>query len=206
MNEPRTREIQLTAKQLVFVFMSTLLVAVVVFLLGVWVGRGMGEDTSVADRRTSAPGPASDTTMSARGDAGKLTYPDVLQGGRAGQAPGKTQAEPPVPAPASSPQPSPPPATPPPTPPPTTNPPARDAGKDDWVVQLDAFSSKANADRMAAELKSKGYAAFVTPGPLFKVRVGPFAKREAADQMAARLRKEPSQVSKGFAPRVISTR
>ena len=41
MNEQHPREIQLTSKQLVFVFMSTVLVAVVVFLLGVWVGRGI---------------------------------------------------------------------------------------------------------------------------------------------------------------------
>ena len=48
MSEHRPREIQLTSKQLVFVFMSTVLVAVVVFLLGVWVGRGI--DTGVHGR------------------------------------------------------------------------------------------------------------------------------------------------------------
>ena len=201
MNEPHTREIQLTAKQLVFVFMSTLLVAVVVFLLGVWVGRGMGADASVAEQRLPAPGVSAGTTASVKGDAGKLTYPDVLQG--KSTAPSPTPSPAPPPAASSTP---PVPASPPASRPPATAPSSPPATEDGWVVQLDAFSSKANADRMAAELKGKGYAAFVTPGPLFKVRVGPFAKREAAEQMASRLRKEPSKVSKGYAPRVISTR
>jgi DedD protein len=209
MNESRTREIQLTGKQLVFVFMSTLLVAVVIFLLGVWVGRGMGLEPSVAARRAADPAdptsPAVGTKSGA--DGPKLSYPEVLQGSGSAAAKSQPEAPPPPPAPVTppsatkdSPKPAPPPATTKPATASTSKPaiPADDA----WAVQLGAFSSKANADGMAAELKAKGYPAYVTPGPQFKVRVGPFAKREAAEQVAARLRKDP----KGYAPRVTSTR
>ena len=226
MSDGRTREIQLTSKQLVFVFMSTLLVAVVVFLLGVWVGRGMGADAASAANRPSGPVAPATSTASTK-DAGKLSYPDVLQGGPGASANAPPAARPRVdapPAPQSPPPASPPPASPPPaSPPPATSkdaaktPPATGPGvtpaakppapsDDPWVVQLGAFSSKANADGMAAELKAKGYPAFVTPGPQFKVRVGPFAQKAAAEQTAARLRKERSKDPKGYDPRVISLR
>jgi cell division septation protein DedD len=60
-------------------------------------------------------------------------------------------------------------------------------------VQVNAFRSKANADREVAQLKGKGYAAFAvssTPGPLYHVRVGPFSQRGEADRTAARLQRE----------------
>lgn len=69
-------------------------------------------------------------------------------------------------------------------------------------MQIDAFSSKTNADRQAAGLKAKGYTALVTPGPPFKVRVGPFSQKAAAEQAAARLRKEPGVKN----PSVIASR
>ncbi len=204
MTEPRTREIQLTGKQLVFVFMSTLVVAVVVFLLGVWVGRGIA--TSPADRTELAAAGASEAAgpKSTPVDSAKLSYPDVLQGSGSGAEKSSPPASPPVGAKATdaarapAPVPAPPAATAAPPPPTTTPAPADEP----WVVQVSAFSSKANADRMAAELKTRGYVAFVTPGPLFRVRIGPFAERAAADQVAGRLRKDP----KGYDPRVINTR
>ena len=61
-----------------------------------------------------------------------------------------------------------------------------------WAVQLGSFSTQANADRLAAELRQQGFAAFLsrleTPdGELHRVRVGPQRDRDGAEAMAARL-------------------
>lgn len=61
-----------------------------------------------------------------------------------------------------------------------------------WAVQLGSFSNQANAERLAAELRQQGFAAFLsrleTPnGELQRVRVGPQRDRESAEAMAARL-------------------
>ncbi|MGB5580120.1 MAG: SPOR domain-containing protein [Woeseia sp.] len=64
-----------------------------------------------------------------------------------------------------------------------------------WAVQLGSFSNKANADRLAAELRGKGYAAFLSQTndggkALHRVRVGPQKDRDSAETIAARLAKD----------------
>lgn len=64
-----------------------------------------------------------------------------------------------------------------------------------WAVQLGSFSKKENADRLAAELRGKGYAAFISQvtnagTSLHRVRIGPQKDRDSADTVAARLAKE----------------
>lgn len=61
-----------------------------------------------------------------------------------------------------------------------------------FAVQLGSFSNQQNAERLAADLRKQGFAAFLsqlsTPdGQLHRVRVGPQKDREAAEAMAARL-------------------
>ncbi len=61
-----------------------------------------------------------------------------------------------------------------------------------WAVQLGSFSNPQNAERLAAELRSKGYAAFLSQlksssGPLHRVRIGPQKDRESAEAVARRL-------------------
>lgn len=63
-----------------------------------------------------------------------------------------------------------------------------------WAVQLGSFGNQENAERLAAELRSQGFAAFLsklkTPsGELHRVRVGPQKDRPSAEAMAARLEK-----------------
>ena len=63
-----------------------------------------------------------------------------------------------------------------------------------WAVQLGSFSNQQNAERLAAELREQGYAAFLSKldtgsGELHRVRVGPQKDRDAAEAVAARLRK-----------------
>ena len=63
-----------------------------------------------------------------------------------------------------------------------------------WAVQLGSFGNKENAERLAADLRKQGYAAFLSQldtasGTLHRVRIGPQKDRDSAEQMAARLQK-----------------
>jgi len=79
----------------------------------------------------------------------------------------------------------------------STAPPPRDAQATQsstgmWAVQLGSFSNLENAERLAAELRGKGYAAFLSKldgseGTLHRVRIGPQKDRDSAEKVAARL-------------------
>jgi DedD protein len=61
-----------------------------------------------------------------------------------------------------------------------------------WAVQLGSFSNQANADRLAADLRKQGFAAFLSQlqtesGSLHRVRIGPQKNREGAEATAAKL-------------------
>jgi DedD protein len=63
-----------------------------------------------------------------------------------------------------------------------------------WAVQLGSFGNQQNAERLAADLRKQGYAAFLSQlttssGALHRVRVGPQKDRISAEEMAARLQK-----------------
>lgn len=63
-----------------------------------------------------------------------------------------------------------------------------------WAVQLGSFGSQENAERLAADLRKQGFAAFLSQlstgsGPLHRVRIGPQKDRESAEAMAERLAK-----------------
>jgi cell division septation protein DedD len=65
-----------------------------------------------------------------------------------------------------------------------------------FFVQVEAFSANDIAAKEVTKLQGKGYPAFVfteaenTPGPRYKVRVGPYSARAQADQMRKSLIKE----------------
>ena len=61
-----------------------------------------------------------------------------------------------------------------------------------WAVQLGSFSKQTNAERLAADLRQSGYAAFLSQlstssGSLHRVRVGPQKDRESAEAVAGKL-------------------
>lgn len=68
---------------------------------------------------------------------------------------------------------------------------AKDDGN--WAVQVASFGVRATADRIAGELKSKGFKSYVMPvqakgQTLYRVRVGPVEDRAAADALLKRVR------------------
>jgi cell division septation protein DedD len=62
-----------------------------------------------------------------------------------------------------------------------------------WTVQLGSFASRANADKLARQVKGQGFSVFVSPGgsgaaQRYRVRIGPLADRIAATQTEAKLK------------------
>jgi DedD protein len=211
MTDQQFHEIQLSGKQLVFVFISAVGVAVVIFLLGVSVGRGVRSTQPAVNAAAGATGDTSVAAASppAASKSGDLTYHDVLTG-KDGKAAPPPVAAPPPPAPAAAPQTAPaatPPApevklaeakkTPPPATadakPPTKAAPAetKAAASGPLFLQFGGYNSKENAESHVQQLKAQGFTAFVFqntgPGPRFRVRMGPYADKAEADKQAARL-------------------
>jgi DedD protein len=63
-----------------------------------------------------------------------------------------------------------------------------------WAVQLGSFGNQENAERLAADLRKQGHAAFLSQvstanGQLHRVRVGPQADRASADAVAETLKR-----------------
>jgi DedD protein len=184
-------EIQLNGKQLVFLFMAATVVAVVIFLCGVMVGRGIRIDRGgeVADLSAqaatdptarpgasperAAPRPATSTPPAATDE--DLSYPERLADP---SSPPETLSEPAGPPPARPAAPD--------TPVPQG---------DGFTVQVAAVKERIEADTIAGRLTEKGYAAYVmAPAAgapqVFRVRVGKYRERREAESVAARLERE----------------
>ncbi len=63
-----------------------------------------------------------------------------------------------------------------------------------WAVQLGSFLNQGNAERLAADLRKQGYAAFLSrldtgSNALHRVRIGPQKDRDGAEAVAAQLGK-----------------
>jgi cell division septation protein DedD len=200
MSEEGFHEIQLSGKQLVFLFMATTVVSVVIFLLGVIVGRQVKAETLIADATGTSidmaadqapalpetlpgetPGPGEPPAPVAEPD--QFSYHERLQQQSA------AAAEEPAPA---TPEPAPAAAAPAQTPEPPAAPPAASG----WVVQIGAYKDRATADRVVSTLTRQQFPAFVlaptagSPTATFRVRVGPYSERREAETIAGRLQRE----------------
>ena len=195
------------AKQIVFLFMAATVVAVVVFLCGVLVGRGVplgvsrGADPAGLAHRaiTDLPPPTLSTPSSEPSAAARtsddLTYPRRLSNGTRGpdsvvDLEEEPLAPPPVvesdvdadvdaePVPAVA----------------EFESPVVPEGA--YVVQVMALKAPAPARKMAAQLVDKGFQAFVLepfpddPVSYYRVRVGPFSGKADAVQVRDRLTAE----------------
>jgi len=207
MSDQGVREIQLNGKQLVFMFMTATVAAVVIFLCGVMVGRGVNTTRASAVAAVTAE-PAVDPTSTAQPtqtsssdaapaepagpeDLKELTYAKRLE---APEPPPEPAVEPvvatPVPAIAEQPKVE--------KPAPVVATKTVDASEPKgagFVVQVASLKSRDEADAIAKRLSSKGFPSFVTTpgssGPkVFRVRVGKYADRREAETVARKLEKE----------------
>ena len=188
-------ELELSGKQLVFLFMMATVVLVAVFLCGVLVGRNArsprdGEPIETA--AASAPStpavpadagpPAAEPPVPQKDD--ELSYPKRLQGNAPPEELKKPKPEPPARAPQK-------PAT-----------PAASAvdvptsGKPGtWFVQVIALQNRTEAANLVKRLIAKGYPAYIempaaNAPSIYRVRVGRYKDRRDADQAARRLKEE----------------
>lgn len=194
-------EIQLSGKQLVFLFMATTVVSVVIFLCGVMVGRGVraerGEepiDSPVAATATPSAGeeavapPATEPPAPPAED--ELSYHRRLQGSAAQEELKTKPAEEPAPAPPQAAAATAKPA------PAASGPDVPTSGRAGaWVVQVHALKDRGVAAALVQRLIDRGYPAFLqTPAAgapaIYRVRIGRFGDRGEAEQTARRLQKE----------------
>ena len=210
MADDELHEVQLNGKQLVFAFMVGTVIAVVIFLCGVLVGRGLRpanatldlaavEPTSTIDPTQPTqpsplpPAPSDGTPVSAQES---LTYserlesptplPDDLR--EPARPVAKPAPRPAAPAPAAAQAVRNPdlPAAAPALPEPPGN---------GFVVQVMAVNARGEADAVARRLTAKGYPAFVTTtgagtSVSYRVRVGKYDTQREAEAVSTRLQKE----------------
>jgi cell division septation protein DedD len=205
-------EIQLSGKQLVFLFMATTVVSVVIFLCGVLVGRGvrpaqaepLAGPTAAADAGigvASAPPAGATPAEGAASDASQppTYYRDLVSDPAASESVKPADETAPAPE-VSSPAPPAAEAASPSSPPSAivsadARPASASTGEQAWTVQVTALRKRAEADAVAQRLVTRGYKAFVLdpqPGStvLYRVRVGPFAQLADAEQTVKRLSSE----------------
>jgi cell division septation protein DedD len=210
MSDDESRGVHLSDKQLVFVFMTATVAAVVVFLFGVLVGRGVqrargpiadGEMAAGQVVPDGAPSEAPAADGAPRQGSGPSGSDEFSYPARLGKTPPAEQLKPaPSSAEGTSRDPSPPdvPAEPvaqaPTTPGAAT--PAPEAAPATYTVQVAAVKQREEADAIVKRLKAKGYDAyvFVPDGGdslgVFRVRIGSFKDRRQADMLAERLLRE----------------
>jgi len=204
MSDPGFREIHLSGKHVVFAFMAISVVAVGVFLLGVSVGKGITKPETAAAQTTPSPngtdaGPEA-TSESTKPNKGELDYYRTLQE-KGTPTPAASPAATPAATPSATPA-QPAPAVPPAQTPSTKPSPTPTPSAKPYFVLVDSFGQLKNANTRLAEVKKKGFDGAViytapTGAAPYKVRLGPFPDKAAADAMGARLRKE------GYRPSVI---
>ena len=197
MQDTGFHEIQLNGKQLVFLFMSATVVAVVVFLCGVMVGRGIAMPRTVA-AADIAEQAVLDPTAAATANTGsesltageELTYAGRLEDPTPPAEALKPEPEAALPPPRLAAAPAREPVTAPPASP-LADPTLTEPAGQGYVVQVAAVRKRAEAETIARRLSTKGYPTFVTAaGANFRVRVGKYNDRRTAQSIAGRLERE----------------
>lgn len=168
------RELQLSSSQLILIFVAILVLGIVVFLLGVSVGKKQGkivEETQLARKPTEQVTEQKPVPQKEKQD---LISQEIESHKKAGEE--KTQEEKIKTEPAVKPK----------TEPPKPSPPSQT--RNAYWIQVGAYSNQQNANNLVEEYKKKGYNAVVLqPSPsdrrkLYRVRIGGYASRALAEQ------------------------
>ena len=141
----------------------------------------LADDTHSRSAAATASGPQQPRSLSVAQPAAAESPPPASSA--APRAPEAAPAAPPPPMPAKSARASAAAAS-------AANSVAGDSGA--WMVQLGSFASRTNAERLARQVRAGGFRVSVSQGSsgrrLYRVRVGPAHDREAATQLAVKLR------------------
>ncbi len=133
--------------------------------------------TVVLDRDRSTPVPASDSSEPA--ETTPRPQPAPVRAVAQSEPETEPEAQPVQPAPAPEEAPA--------------QPAADSSSTGMWAVQLGSFGNAENAERLAADLRSEGHAAFLSQvstsaGQRHRVRIGPQKDRASAEAVASKLR------------------
>src|SRR5262245_18156690 len=180
---------------------ATLVASGVVFLLGIYVGKGIVENRIAQEARVVRL-PVPTPGAAGKSDEVDVTFWDKLAKGEATVVPAPAPTATAIEAPVRV---VPPPATPAPTPRPTekkvesppappsrpVSPPVIEGGA--FQVQVNAMADRNRAEELVRDLKGLGYGAFVSSArvadkTLYRVRIAGFASADAAKQAVTRLR------------------
>ena len=197
-------EVQLNNKQLVFFFMAALAIAVVVFLCGVMVGRGVRDATLAVAQNDIAAGTLPKATSTPRATTAaarpELDYTPRLESDKVPKSLEPMRSTSPensasptarevAPTPRASAAAAA--ATTPPPAPRRASTLGADSGA--FTIQVVALKTEDAAQSLLSRLRGKNYRAYLEVGSdagLHRVRVGRFATRAEAETVAAKLRDE----------------
>lgn len=200
-------EVQLNNKQLVFFFMAAVAIAVVVFLCGVMVGRGV-RDAALAAAQTNIAAGVPQTTSrytpptTGPGESGRpaevsprLDYPERLESEKVPTKLETTPSSSPettVKGTAATTKPAAPKASGAPPPPAAKVSSVMGANSGRFTIQVVALKTQDAAQSLLSRLQRKNYRAYLEGGDagLHRVRVGKFTTRAEAEQVARKLRDE----------------
>ena len=210
-------EIHLSGKQLVFLFMATTVISVVIFLCGVAVGRsvqgdGSGAGTGLlaaqaepeAQREAEPELPAPERVAEAAPPVpvDGVGYVDRLTREQGAEKVGTVRPNPPAERrapPAEEPAPEPERPAPASKPEPERTAPSASAGgarPGTWAVQVISVRDRGAAEQIVRRLRTKEYPAYLVapvagaPSQLYKVQVGRYGDRSEAQTVETRLKKE----------------
>lgn len=188
-------KLEVSVGSLIMLGATTVVATGIVFLLGIYVGKGITEQRLAQEQRVVRL-PAGEPGAATGSGEVEVTFWDRLNKGDSGGG-----------APAATPEPTatelavrvaPPTAvaSPPPTPAPApTMAPRAAIEGGTFQVQVTAVAERASAEKLVRELETKGYDAEISPAKvggktLYRVRVGKFPSDEAARQAVAKLRSQ----------------
>jgi cell division septation protein DedD len=183
-------EIQLSGKQLVFLFMATTVASVVIFLCGVLVGRGIAaeaaEEPAVTEEAAQAPGETGEPASVPPTPVEDLRYHEDLQKS------GPPKADLP---PAQPPAAEPPPVVEETAPAPAAVDVPTNGRPGTWHLQVGALKSQAAAAELVRQLAANGYPSYLeNPAPgapaIYRVRVGRYKSRAEAAEVAGKIKKD----------------
>jgi cell division septation protein DedD len=199
-------EVSLDSRQIFFLFFGGAVVACLVFVLGVMVGKRLEGRERVARKAatsTTVDPLAALDELGADDQKAELAFPNALAGEKEDrQKPlgAIDVAPPPAPAPAKQPEkpaavakidppkPAPPKVDPPKVDPPKVDPPKKDHdnSKGRYTLQLSSFQDRGEADAFVAKLKDAGYQPNIAQrevdgrGTFYRVRVGEYSTHDEA--------------------------
>ncbi len=166
------REIQISSSMLIFIFMAVIVLGIVVFILGVSVGKKQVEVAEVTQYPTEPIEkitekkpvvPETKDTINEEIESHKQAQEETAE-----KKPAETETEKVTPSPAVKP------------------------GNPLFYIQVGAYSDQSNAQKMVEDLKDLGYPALIVQPSagargLFRVRVGGYETRDKAEAVIENL-------------------